>query len=325
MAAAVRRGAAVIAGAGMLVALAFLPQVRGGRPRAACGGRDGGPPLPSRPPDPEHTMDPAASPGRARAAGAGALHVAETFLFHMRRNYIDVRAELYSDIAARLEAAGLPPAQDRSPQASDGARRRPGELFDEPQELQSSPWNSDRQIASVPGLKRFLMAHWRTHAAGRDHETPMTEIRRPEWFGPWPEEDYPPGDQGRGLGSLCACVTMAAYPQRTGDTLAGRSRGADADLGGPRLPLYAGRHRPRRVCSKPVRQREVRYAGSQLASRNGGRQILSGAASRRRDRRPLAFCTSPSDHRSTGLLPPNSGEKSGRRAPIQAVRRLCQA
>lgn len=192
MAAAVRRGAAVIAGAGMLVALAFLPQVRGGRPRAACGGRDGGPPLPSRPPDPEHTMDPAASPGRARAAGAGALHVAETFLFHMRRNYIDVRAELYSDIAARLEAAGLPPAQDRSPQASDGARRRPGELFDEPQELQSSPWNSDRQIARVPGLKRFLMAHWRTHAAGRDHETPMTEIRRPEWFGPWPEEDYPP-------------------------------------------------------------------------------------------------------------------------------------
>lgn len=58
--------------------------------------------------------------------------------------------------------------------------------------VQSNPWNSDRQIARVPGLKRFLMAHWREHAAGRDHETPMTDIRRPEWFGPWPAEDYPP-------------------------------------------------------------------------------------------------------------------------------------
>ena len=36
--------------------------------------------------------------------------------------------------------------------------------------------------------KRFLMNHWRAHAAGRDHETPMTDIRRPEWFGPWPSE-----------------------------------------------------------------------------------------------------------------------------------------
>ena len=39
----------------------------------------------------------------------GALDVAETFLYHMRREYIGVRAELYADIAARLEAAGLPP------------------------------------------------------------------------------------------------------------------------------------------------------------------------------------------------------------------------
>ena len=39
----------------------------------------------------------------------GALDVAETFLYHMRAEYIDIRAELYSDIAARLEVAGLPP------------------------------------------------------------------------------------------------------------------------------------------------------------------------------------------------------------------------
>ena len=50
--------------------------------------------------------------------------------------------------------------------------------------LQARPWNSNRHIDKVPGLKRFLMAHWRAHAEGRDHEPPMTDIARPEWFRP---------------------------------------------------------------------------------------------------------------------------------------------
>ena len=54
--------------------------------------------------------------------------------------------------------------------------------------IQVNPWNSDREINRVPGLKRFLINHWRAHAAGRDHEVPMTDIQRPEWFGPWPSE-----------------------------------------------------------------------------------------------------------------------------------------
>ena len=54
--------------------------------------------------------------------------------------------------------------------------------------IQANPWNSDREINRVPGLKRFLMNHWRAHAAGRAHEAPMTDIQRPEWFGPWPSE-----------------------------------------------------------------------------------------------------------------------------------------
>ena len=52
------------------------------------------------------------------------------------------------------------------------------------QKLQAHPWNSNRHIDKVPGLKRFLMAHWRAHAEGRDHEPPMTDIARPEWFRP---------------------------------------------------------------------------------------------------------------------------------------------
>ncbi len=44
---------------------------------------------------------------------AGALDVAETFIYHMRHEkYIGTRAELYSAIAARLEAAGLPPPHE---------------------------------------------------------------------------------------------------------------------------------------------------------------------------------------------------------------------
>ena len=54
-------------------------------------------------------------------------------------------------------------------------------------QVQANPWNSSRPIAGVPGLKRFLMAHWLAHAEGRDHEIPMTDIARPDWFGPFPE------------------------------------------------------------------------------------------------------------------------------------------
>ena len=43
-------------------------------------------------------------------AAAGALDVADTFLYHMRyQRYMGARAELYSTIAERLDAAGLPP------------------------------------------------------------------------------------------------------------------------------------------------------------------------------------------------------------------------
>ena len=42
----------------------------------------------------------------------GVLDVVDTFLFHMGREYIDMRAELYSEIAARLEAAGLAAPRD---------------------------------------------------------------------------------------------------------------------------------------------------------------------------------------------------------------------
>ena len=41
--------------------------------------------------------------------------MAETFLYHMRRHYIGVRAELYSDIAVRLEAEGMPPPHETLP------------------------------------------------------------------------------------------------------------------------------------------------------------------------------------------------------------------
>ena len=51
----------------------------------------------------------------------GALEVAETFLYHMRAEYIGIRGELYSDIAARLEAAGLaPPHRTRLPKLPPG-------------------------------------------------------------------------------------------------------------------------------------------------------------------------------------------------------------
>lgn len=55
------------------------------------------------------------------------------------------------------------------------------------QRVQANPWKSSRHIAAVPGLKQFLIAHWLAHAEGRDHEVPMTDIARPDWFGPFPE------------------------------------------------------------------------------------------------------------------------------------------
>ena len=51
----------------------------------------------------------------------GALDVAETFLYHMREDYIDVRAELYADIATRNKAAGLaPPHRTAMPKLPPG-------------------------------------------------------------------------------------------------------------------------------------------------------------------------------------------------------------
>ena len=117
--------AAVLAAAVLLVALAYLPG----------GGVDTGPPaaetevaLRSPRPPSAARVDPTepASGTADEVAGeeyavppcdrcldeAGALDVAETFLYHMRADYIDVRAVLYSDIGARLEAAGLPPPHE---------------------------------------------------------------------------------------------------------------------------------------------------------------------------------------------------------------------
>ena len=135
---ATARAAAVLAGAALLVALAFLPRGCAADAPAATG-TEAAPPPPGPPLDPEHTMD-SAPPGagpeppgpqpdpteHAAPCGgclpeAGALDVAETFLYHMRRNYIDVRAELYSDIAARLEAAGQgPPHREYLPKLPPG-------------------------------------------------------------------------------------------------------------------------------------------------------------------------------------------------------------
>ena len=54
-----------------------------------------------------------ASPCEGCLNEAGALEVAETFVYYMRHEkFIGVRAELYSAIAARLEAAGLPPPHE---------------------------------------------------------------------------------------------------------------------------------------------------------------------------------------------------------------------
>ena len=67
--------------------------------------RDETPPEDPEPPSP---LEPA-PPCAGCLNEPGALDVAETFLYHMRHDYIDVRTELYSDIAARYQAAGLPP------------------------------------------------------------------------------------------------------------------------------------------------------------------------------------------------------------------------
>ena len=60
-------------------------------------------------PKPQSNSGGPAPPCEACLNEPGALDVAETFLYHMREDYIDVRAELYADIAARNEAAGLRP------------------------------------------------------------------------------------------------------------------------------------------------------------------------------------------------------------------------
>ena len=44
-----------------------------------------------------------------------------------------------------------------------------------------------RPITRVPGLKQFLIDHWRAHIAGKDHEVSF-DIPRPDW---WPELSIP--------------------------------------------------------------------------------------------------------------------------------------
>lgn len=42
-----------------------------------------------------------------------------------------------------------------------------------------------RPIARTPGLKRFLIDHWRAHVQGRDREVADMGIPRPDWYGQW--------------------------------------------------------------------------------------------------------------------------------------------
>ena len=117
--------ATVLGAAALLAALAFLP--RGGVDTGApAADTEATPVAPRLPPAAQANRAEPATGTAQEAAGEeaaatpcegcldepAALDVAETFLFHMRADYIDVRAELYADIAATLEAAGLPPPHE---------------------------------------------------------------------------------------------------------------------------------------------------------------------------------------------------------------------
>ena len=131
--------ATLLAAAVLLVALAYLP--RGGLDTGLPAVETEAEPRPPRPPPVAlvDRIEPAT--GTTEAAGeeyaappcdgclneSEALDVAETFIYHMRHDkHIGSRAELYSDIAARLEAAGLPPPHET------GLPKLPPGLLDAP-------------------------------------------------------------------------------------------------------------------------------------------------------------------------------------------------
>ena len=159
--------------------------------------------------------------------------------------------------------------------------------------VQANPWKSSRPIAGVPGLKRFLMAHWLAHAEGRNHETPMTDIPRPEWFGPFPETvmedgvsvETPAEFKDAMWSTFVHSEPVGSHPHGAGDSLAGRPGSPVHHLGGSRLSVHSARHGSRQFGRRPVRQREVRHARNERASRkdggNGADPHGSGVVSRR--------------------------------------------
>lgn len=111
--------------AALFVVLTYLPRgdADPGHPAVQTEAKPGSPrsPVAARVDRTEQTTDTAQAAGEEYAVPpcdgclneSEALNVAETFIYHMRHEkYLGSRAELYSDIAARLEAAGLPPPHE---------------------------------------------------------------------------------------------------------------------------------------------------------------------------------------------------------------------
>ena len=114
----------------------------------------------------------------------------------MRERYLKFAADgianvqkISNDGVLRMLRAGVESDDDRIVDLTLMALNTLTRLYTpELRAVQANPWKSDRGISRVPGLKRFLINHWRAHAAGRDFETPMTDVQRPDWF--WPSEDF---------------------------------------------------------------------------------------------------------------------------------------
>ena len=137
--------ATLLAAVVLLVTLAYLPRggVDTGLPAVETEAKPGPPRLPTitRVDRTEPATGTTETAGEEYAAPPcdgclnerGALDVAETFIFHMRHEkYIGSRAELYSDIAAMLEAAGFPPPHET------GLPKLPPGLVDAPPERSMS-------------------------------------------------------------------------------------------------------------------------------------------------------------------------------------------